>query len=223
MCLEALAADRAVDGCGVFVNTTVLGGDDANPGTEDRPVRSIQRGTELARTGRGRVFVTNDVFAEATTLPSGVDIYGGFDFLEWERRRSDDGVHIEAQTGLRIGVLVEPARFDEGALRSVLRVVTEELRIITPDMDVYVAPEPIDLRGPSTSSLASCVTSSAEIRRAARCSCSLAGDRTRRTRPRRGLDFCSRRGSQFRQAGMPLAARRIEGSEPWHPNLNRSS
>jgi hypothetical protein len=72
-----------MDGCGVFVNHDVLGGDDANPGTKDRPVVSLPRAIELARTGRGRVFLTGNTYPETITLPSGVDIYGGFDLLEW--------------------------------------------------------------------------------------------------------------------------------------------
>ncbi|WP_438044074.1 hypothetical protein [Sorangium sp. So ce128] len=109
-CLEELAADRALDGCGVFVNSEILGGNDANPGTKDRPVRSIQRGIELARTGRGRVFVTDDTFVGAIRLPSGVDIHGGFDFLEWRRRSSDDSGRINSEPDARIAVIVEPAR-----------------------------------------------------------------------------------------------------------------
>ncbi|WP_437978564.1 hypothetical protein WMF11_19585 [Sorangium sp. So ce295] len=109
-CLEELAADRAMDGCGVFVNSEILDGNDANPGTKDRPVRSVQRAIELARTGRGRVFMPTDTFVGAIRLPSGVDIHAGFDFLEWRRRSSDSHGHINSETDERIAVIVEPAR-----------------------------------------------------------------------------------------------------------------
>ncbi|WP_437338476.1 hypothetical protein [Sorangium sp. So ce394] len=120
VCLEHLAAGRAMDGCGVFVNDPVLGGDDANPGTKDRPVTSLPRAIELARTGRGRVFLTRNAFVEPTMLPSGVDIHGGFDFLEWERQRApEDPVYAMAKLTAPVGhipLTLEPARAgDTGA------------------------------------------------------------------------------------------------------------
>ncbi|WP_437576869.1 hypothetical protein [Sorangium sp. So ce887] len=121
VCLEQLAKSQVVDGCGVFVNHPVLGGDDANPGTKDRPVRSIQRGIELARTGRGRVFVTNDGFEESITLPSGVDIYGGFNVVDWERleetpRPAQGMGKVGPPLIGQIALIVEPARAgDTGA------------------------------------------------------------------------------------------------------------
>ncbi|WP_437648377.1 hypothetical protein [Sorangium sp. So ce362] len=115
VCLEHLATAQVIDGCGVFVNGPFFGGDDANPGTKDRPVRSIQRGIELARTGRGRVFVTSDGFDESVTLPSGVDIFGGFQPLGWERLAGDT-TKIGPRSGARIALTVEPARAsDTGA------------------------------------------------------------------------------------------------------------
>ncbi|XXT19244.1 hypothetical protein WME94_54370 [Sorangium sp. So ce429] len=121
VCLEHLANGQAVDGCGVFVHNPFFGGDDANPGTKDRPVRSLQRGIELARTGRGRVFATNDGFEESLTLPSGVDIYGGFDMLEWGRLEktplpSQGMSKLDPPSVGQIAMIVEPARAgDTGA------------------------------------------------------------------------------------------------------------
>ncbi|WP_437477219.1 hypothetical protein WME75_27840 [Sorangium sp. So ce1014] len=121
VCLEHLARAQVLDGCGVFVNHPFFGGDDANPGTKDRPVRSLQRGIELARTGRGRVFATSDGFEESITLPSGVDIYGGFDFLEWERVKEIQ-TPVQGMSTLdppsfgQVALIVEPARAgDTGA------------------------------------------------------------------------------------------------------------
>ncbi|WP_437755884.1 hypothetical protein [Sorangium sp. So ce1389] len=85
VCLERLAADVLEDGCGVFVAGSFGNGDDANPGTRGKPVRTLQRGVELARTGRGRVFACDDGFYDPLTLPSGVDLIGGFSCLYWHR------------------------------------------------------------------------------------------------------------------------------------------
>ncbi|WP_437923836.1 hypothetical protein WMF37_33090 [Sorangium sp. So ce291] len=87
VCLERLAADVWEDGCGVFVGGAWGSGDDANPGTtKDKPVRTLQRGVELARTGRGRVFACADGFFGPLTLPSGVDLIGGFGCVSWKRQ-----------------------------------------------------------------------------------------------------------------------------------------
>ncbi|WP_437950984.1 hypothetical protein WME98_09405 [Sorangium sp. So ce296] len=76
-CIEALAAHRAVDGCGVFAisSASVESGD----GTMASPVSSLARAIELARGGRRRVFACNRVYREILTIPSGIDIHGGFD------------------------------------------------------------------------------------------------------------------------------------------------
>ncbi|WP_434044740.1 MULTISPECIES: hypothetical protein [Sorangium] len=86
VCLERLAADVLEDGCGVFVGGIFGSGDDAYPGTKDKPVRTLQRAVEIARTGRGRVFACADGFFDPVTLPSGVDLIGGFNCLSWERQ-----------------------------------------------------------------------------------------------------------------------------------------
>ncbi|WP_437599286.1 hypothetical protein [Sorangium sp. So ce590] len=120
VCLQQLAKGQLVDGCGVFVNHPFFGGDDANPGTKDRPVRSLQRGIELARTGRGRVFATSDGFEESITLPSGVDIYGGFNVVDWEplkdTPRPSQGMSKVLPSVGQIALIVEPAHAgDTGA------------------------------------------------------------------------------------------------------------
>ncbi|WP_437829847.1 hypothetical protein [Sorangium sp. So ce1153] len=112
VCIEQLAKAQFLDGCGVFVNIPFFGGDDANPGTKDRPVRSLRRAIELARTGRGRVFAANDSFDESVTLPSGVDIYGGFQILGWERLPGDTS-KILPRSGNPIALIVEPAGADD--------------------------------------------------------------------------------------------------------------
>lgn len=108
VCLEHLAADQLDDGCGVFVTRT-FGGDDANPGTKDRPVRTLQRAIALARTGRGRVFACVDGFEGSVTLPSGVDLIGGFQCLGWERNIVTAHSIISVREGSDIALTIEPA------------------------------------------------------------------------------------------------------------------
>jgi hypothetical protein len=68
VCLEHLAAYQLDDGCGVFANWS-LGGDDANPGTKQKPVQTLPRAVELARVGRGRIFACIDVFRGPSRSP----------------------------------------------------------------------------------------------------------------------------------------------------------
>ncbi|WP_438032762.1 hypothetical protein [Sorangium sp. So ce204] len=86
VCVEHVAAGILDDGCGVFVAGAYGFGDDANPGTKAKPVFTVERAVELARTGRGRVFICNDGFrVHQITLPSGVDLLGGFHCRRWDR------------------------------------------------------------------------------------------------------------------------------------------
>ncbi|WP_437588469.1 hypothetical protein [Sorangium sp. So ce1000] len=78
-CLKGLAALRVKDGCGVFASRTF--GDDGNPGTMDKPVKTLARAIALAPRARGRVFACNENYEEAITLPSGIDLWGGFDCI----------------------------------------------------------------------------------------------------------------------------------------------
>ena len=71
------ALGPAENDCGVFVSSS--SGDDANPGTRDKPVRTLERAISLARTGPLRVYACAEVFPEAVTVPSGVEVWGGLD------------------------------------------------------------------------------------------------------------------------------------------------
>jgi hypothetical protein len=127
VCLEHVAADQWDDGCGVFAGGLIVAGDDANPGTKDRPVRTLQRAVDLARTGRGRVFACGDGFDGPVTLPSGVDLLGGFQCTAWHWRREVDFFNAVSQLVVRetddIGITVEPARDgDTGAADGISRV-----------------------------------------------------------------------------------------------------
>ncbi|WP_437815118.1 hypothetical protein [Sorangium sp. So ce1078] len=91
VCVENVAAHILDDGCGVFVAGALGGGDDRNPGTKAKPVFTVHRAIELARAGRGRVFICNDGFEVKAhiTLPSGVDLLGGYDCRRWVRDPED--------------------------------------------------------------------------------------------------------------------------------------
>lgn len=63
--------------CGVWVSPSL--GDDANPGTQTAPVKTIAAGTVLAQTGTMRVYLCGETYDEAVALYSGVSLFGGFD------------------------------------------------------------------------------------------------------------------------------------------------
>ncbi|WP_437538939.1 hypothetical protein WME79_22775 [Sorangium sp. So ce726] len=111
VCVEHVAADILDDGCGVFVAAEFGGGDDGNPGTKAKPVFTVERGVELARAGRGRVFICNDGFLveQMIRLPSGVDLLGGFDCRKWVRSDLPKRSLLQHRWIFGPIVLVEPA------------------------------------------------------------------------------------------------------------------
>ncbi|XXX80274.1 hypothetical protein WMF30_16025 [Sorangium sp. So ce134] len=122
VCLERLAANVLEDGCGVFVAGVLGRGDDANPGTREKPVRTVQRGVELARTGRGRVFACTDGFFGPMTLPSGVDLIGGYSCLSW-KREPDNRSLVQLSSVADVVLTVEPAGAgDTGAADGVSKI-----------------------------------------------------------------------------------------------------
>ncbi|WP_438018883.1 hypothetical protein WMF18_07300 [Sorangium sp. So ce315] len=87
-CLEGLAALRVQAGCGVFASRWF--GDDSNPGTMEKPVKTLARAVALAPRARGRVFACNENYDEAITLASGIDLWGGFDCLKAWRHHTEN-------------------------------------------------------------------------------------------------------------------------------------
>lgn len=63
--------------CGVWVSASF--GDDANPGTQAAPVKTITAGVVLAQQDTMRVYVCGETFNEAVFLVSGISLFGGFD------------------------------------------------------------------------------------------------------------------------------------------------
>ncbi|WP_437623836.1 hypothetical protein [Sorangium sp. So ce1151] len=129
VCLDHLAADILDDGCGVFVAGLAGSGDDKNPGTKAKPVFSVQHAVDLARNGRGRVFVCSDGFAGNVRLPSGVDLLGGFNCWLWDRDHENKVSTLQVIDNSDPVVLVEPAGpSDTGAADRVSRIVDMRLR-----------------------------------------------------------------------------------------------
>ncbi|XXX77404.1 hypothetical protein WMF30_01345 [Sorangium sp. So ce134] len=110
VCVEHVAADILDDGCGVFVAGPFGGGDDKNPGTKEMPVFTIRHAVELARAGRGRVFICNDGFEVShIALPSGVDLLGGFDCRRWVRDHEIKVSSLLHRVDADPTVIIEPA------------------------------------------------------------------------------------------------------------------
>ncbi|WP_437893971.1 hypothetical protein [Sorangium sp. So ce124] len=124
VCLDHLAAGELLDGCGVFVGGILSGEDDANPGTKDKPLRTLQRAVELARKGRGRVFACDDGFYDPLTVPSGVDLIGGYNCLNWKRDPESGGPTLQVPRDTSVLLTIEPAGpEDTGAADGVSRIV----------------------------------------------------------------------------------------------------
>jgi hypothetical protein len=60
------------------------GGNDANSGSQDDPLSSIQAAIDLAdQSGGGNVYVASGVFSESIELRSNVSLFGGYDADSW--------------------------------------------------------------------------------------------------------------------------------------------
>ncbi|WP_433935470.1 hypothetical protein AB3662_12140 [Sorangium cellulosum] len=125
VCLERLAAGVLEDGCGVFVADDLGCGHDENAGTKDTPVRTLPLAVELARTGRGRVFVCAGHFAGPLTLPSGVDLIGGFSCWDWKRTPGTRSI-LQSYT-MPIVTVVPASAGDTGAADGVSTIVDMSL------------------------------------------------------------------------------------------------
>ncbi len=65
------------DGLGVFVSIAL--GPPAGDGTKARPVNTIQKGIDLAKPNKKRVYVCAETFTENLVLADGVSLFGYFD------------------------------------------------------------------------------------------------------------------------------------------------
>ncbi|WP_438022543.1 hypothetical protein [Sorangium sp. So ce233] len=113
----------------MFVAGLAGGGDDKNPGTKAKPVFSVQRAVDLAREGRGRVFVCSDGFEGNVRLPAGVDLLGGFNCWRWGRDLYNKVSTLQVNTTSDPVVIVEPAGSgDTGAADGVSTIADMRMR-----------------------------------------------------------------------------------------------
>ncbi len=78
----------------IFVATN---GSDGNPGTKDRPKRTIQAAIDAAASQGKDVYVSEGTYSESLTLKSGVSIYGGYSRQNgWAR---SDAYHVVIMGG----------------------------------------------------------------------------------------------------------------------------
>jgi hypothetical protein len=84
----------------IFVATT---GDDANPGTIEKPKRTIRAGIDAARSSGRDVYVASGSYPESVTIASGVSLFGGYDAEKgWSRAKENE---TRIQSPKPIGVL----------------------------------------------------------------------------------------------------------------------
>jgi hypothetical protein len=103
------AADEGCQGLGTFVSGAV--GIDVNPGTKDKPLKTILQGiTNAVRLGGGlAVYVAAGHYPEQVTLVEGVDVLGGFACsalpCTWARDRIVNDTAILVPTTALAGVV----------------------------------------------------------------------------------------------------------------------
>jgi hypothetical protein len=111
VCPEDTIDGVVIDTCGIWVSAAL--GDDKNPGTQVRPVRTIAKGIELAdpdNLGPGRLYACGGdaEYVEWVVLPSGISIYGGFDCLnDWRYVGAEKPAVIHAPATYPVLTLIE--------------------------------------------------------------------------------------------------------------------
>ncbi|MCC6558662.1 MAG: hypothetical protein IT372_37480 [Polyangiaceae bacterium] len=127
VCNADPSTGATTDGCGIYVSASL--GDDGNPGTQAAPVRTMKRAISLARSGPSRVFACAEGFAEAITVPAGVEIRGGLDCAhEWAYLGGED------RTVIAPGPDLIPVQVDVGDAGAVS--ILADLRIQAGDATV---------------------------------------------------------------------------------------
>jgi hypothetical protein len=74
--------------CGLWVSYSI--GDDASPGTQAQPLKTLAEALKQAQLGKRRVYACGEQFAEAVDLPAGTSLFGGFKCEEGWRYRGED-------------------------------------------------------------------------------------------------------------------------------------
>jgi len=69
--------------CGVWVSASL--GDDANSGTQSKPVATLAHAVELAKEQTGHVYACAETWSEALIMPGNIGLHGGFECdNEWK-------------------------------------------------------------------------------------------------------------------------------------------
>jgi hypothetical protein len=115
------------ENCGIWASSSR--GDDGNPGTQDRPVKTLSKGIalagmELKKGGRGHLYACGETYAEVVVLPDGVSLFGGFDCSKgWKYVGFDKRAVIEAPPAL--AALTLPASEKESQIADVKIVASD--------------------------------------------------------------------------------------------------
>ncbi|MBM4319590.1 MAG: DUF1565 domain-containing protein, partial [Deltaproteobacteria bacterium] len=89
------------DDHGVFV---AVDGDDANPGTRQHPLRTIQLAVLQAEEQHKSVFVSAGTYRQSVSLPGGMGLYGGYAAGSWAYDWDANATIIEGVGEVAIGV-----------------------------------------------------------------------------------------------------------------------
>jgi hypothetical protein len=74
-CVASKSKSPIADSCGIFVSSSL--GNDMGNGTKAKPYKTI--GAAIAKASGRRVYACAELFTEAVTISSAVELYGGFD------------------------------------------------------------------------------------------------------------------------------------------------
>ena len=82
LCIPSESKNPVADSCGVFVSSS-LGADDmaTDRGTKTKPYKTL--GAALAKVDVARVYACAEIFTEAVTISTSVELYGGLDCKSW--------------------------------------------------------------------------------------------------------------------------------------------
>lgn len=77
-CVPSINTGVVPNDCGVFV---ALNGDDANPGTKEKPKKTMEAAITAAKSSGGKLYACGQTFQETVELPAGVALFGALDCM----------------------------------------------------------------------------------------------------------------------------------------------
>lgn len=77
-CVPSINTGVVPNDCGVFV---ALNGDDANPGTKEKPKKTMGAAITAAKSSGGKLYACGQTFQETVELPAGVALFGALDCM----------------------------------------------------------------------------------------------------------------------------------------------